>query len=198
MRHKVNSVSHTVVVLCSYFVLQMGFDQTKLIEKNLHAMLWFIILYLMIFVAVSISDRYRKNGFEKGLVLFTPLRYALFWVKIIVHLLLLSIPLFVLFVLLVLQGIGFSFQIYMLYGLGIILLSVISQVVTGLLAQLPNKNIALPLLLFPCCAPVILFLYSVVVKAMSSNIEQELITCLGMILIALSIGYITSEISLEE
>ena len=132
------------------------------------------------------------------MVLFTPLRYTLFWVKIIVHLLLLSIPLLVLFVLLVLQGISFSFQIYMLYGLGIVLLSVISQIITGLLAQLPNKNIALPLLLFPCCAPVILFLFSVVVKAMSNNIKQELVTCLGMILIALSIGYITSEISLEE
>lgn len=198
LRYKVNILSYSVVVLCSYFILQMGFDQFAQAEKNLHAMLWFIVLYLMVFVGLSVSDRYRKNSFEKGLVLFTSHRHQIFIIKIVIHLLLLTLPTVLLFSLLYLQGIGFSVQTYAVYVMGIVLLSIVSQVLTGLLAQLPNKTIALPLLLFPCCAPVVLFLFSVVIKSMSTSINQELFTCFGMILIALSIGYITSEISLEE
>ncbi|HMQ11225.1 MAG TPA: hypothetical protein PKC21_09840 [Oligoflexia bacterium] len=198
MRYKVNILSHSIVVLCSYFILQMGFDQLAQSNQSLHAMLWFIILYLMVFVGLSISDRYRKNAFEKGLILFTSHRHQIFIVKIIIHLLLLMVPIVLLFSLLALQGICFSTQTYWVYVMGIVLLSVMSQILTGLLAQLPNKTMALPLLFFPCSAPVSLFLFSVVIKSTSTSINQELFTCFGMILIALSIGYMTSEISLEE
>lgn len=198
LRHKESVLSHCVIALSSYFLLQLGSDDFVAQDKKMLALVGFISLYLMSYVSLSMNYRYQQNQFEKALQHFSPFKHALFYAKISVQYVLTLIPMLVVIMLLVLQGYQFNMSLAVLFLLALLFMSILSQIVASLLAYLPERNAALPLLLFPMCIPSLLYLYAVAVKAYSESIAQPLLTLLGMIFIALAAGQLFLKMLWED